>query len=153
MYKQKPFPFSLIILILLIVLHTVGSYYSWYWVYPWFDLLVHIMSGLWIALTILWLSSYLGQINSLKEYKVKSFLIAFLSAILFGVVWEMIENMSQITFVSVDGYYLDTAGDIISDGLGGVLAFWYFVRRAKCLDKTAEVLHPFYNQTSRLIEN
>jgi|GEM_PF-370575 len=148
MLKQKPLPFSLLILCLLIILHSVGSYYSWYWVYPWFDVVVHIVSGLWIGLLILWLASVMGQINSLKEYKVKSFLIAFVSAVLIGVIWELLENYTQITFTKANDYNLNTALDIVNDAIGGILAYLYFVRRRKCVDNnTADILHPFYNQT------
>jgi len=147
MFKQKPFLFSLIILVVLVALHSIGSYYYWYWSFPWFDLVVHIFSGLWVALLILWLASVLGQINSLKEYKVKSFLIALFSAVIFGVVWELVENFTQITNVNISGYSLDTALDILSDAFGGVLAYLYFVQRKKCVDKTTDILHPFYNQT------
>jgi hypothetical protein len=146
-YKQKPFPFSLIILAVLIILHSVGSAYSLYWQFPWYDVLVHTMSGLWIALLILWLASVFSQINSLKEYKVKSFLIAFLSAVLVGVVWELIENYYQLAFIRDAGYGLNTALDIVNDSIGGILAYLYFIKRRRCEDKTCDVLHPFYNQT------
>jgi uncharacterized membrane protein len=147
MLKQKPFPFSFLILAVLIILHLVGSYYSWYWKYPSFDIVIHVLSGLWVGLIILWLASILGQINSLKEYKVKSFLIAFLSAVLIGVVWELVENFWQLTFIRDSQYGLSTALDILNDAIGGILAYLYFVRRKKCIDKTVDILHPFYNQT------
>jgi hypothetical protein len=147
MFKQKPFPFSLIVGVILITLHYVGSYYSWYWVYPWYDVVVHVAGGLWVALLILWVANIFGQVNSLKEYKVKIFLMAFVSAVLFGIVWELVENYTNITAVDYSGYALDTALDIFSGALGGVLAYTYFVRRRKCVDNTCDVLHPFYNQT------
>ena len=146
MFKLKPFPFSLVVLALLVILHLVGSNYSWYWIYPWFDTLVHIVSGLWVALVFLWLSTYLGQIDSLREYKVKSFLIALISAVLIGVVWEILENFSQTTYTRALGYGLDTALDILSDALGGVLAYLYFVKRRRCRTEPAPNLHPFYTQ-------
>jgi uncharacterized membrane protein YeaQ/YmgE (transglycosylase-associated protein family) len=92
MFKQKPFSFSFLVLVVLIALHSIGSYYSLYWRFDWYDSVVHIISGLWAALLILWLASVLGQVNSLKEYKLKSFLIAVVSAILIGIVWELVEN-------------------------------------------------------------
>jgi len=152
MFKQKPFIFSLLVLLILIGLHSVGSYFSWYWVYPWFDILVHMVSGLWIGLLILWLAACLGQINSLKEYKVKSFLIALISAVLIGVIWEVVENISQITDANIRGYTLNTAKDILADAFGGILAYLYFVKRKKQIDNTNNVLHPFYNQTG-IIKN
>ena len=147
MFKQKPFIFSFLVLAILVVLHFAGSYYSLYWQFPWFDILVHIFSGLWISSLILWLASILGQINSLKEYKIKSFLIAVISAILVGVLWELVENFSQVVDINSSVYAWNTALDILSDGLGGILAFLYFTRRKRCADENTCVLHPFYNQT------
>jgi len=146
-FKQKPFPFSFLILAILITLHLIGSYYSLYWKFDWFDSVVHIVSGLWAALLILWLCSILNQINSMKEYKTKAFLVAFVSAVLIGIIWEIIENLYQVTYTSFNGYYFDTAMDILNDSLGGILAFLYFIKRKSCEDKSCEILHPFYNQT------
>ena len=151
-FKQKPFPFSVLVLVILISLHFVGSYYSLYWKFSWFDVVVHIMSGLWVALLVLWLASIFEQINSLKEYKTKSFLIAFISAILIGVIWEIIENVFQITFTKASGYSLNTALDILNDGLGGLLAYLYFVQKRKGVVHDCDVMHPFYNQTG-IIKN
>jgi len=146
-FKQKPFPFSLLVLVILIALHIVGSYHSWYWAYSWFDVVVHIVSGLWVALLILWLASVFGQINSLKEYKTKSLLIALISAVLFGVIWELLENFGHLTYVSDKGYSLNTALDLLNGILGALLAYLYFVRRKKCVEEHVDNLHPFYNST------
>jgi len=152
MYKQRPFIFSLLMLVILIVLHLAGSYYSLYWRYPSFDILVHIVSGLWIGLVLLWLASCFGQMDSLKDYKIKSFLIAFISAAFFGVVWELVENFSQITSIYAPNYHWNTALDIFSDAIGGLLAYLYFMRKKKCVADSSEVMHPFYNQTG-IIDN
>ena len=152
-FKQKPFPFSFLVLAILIALHLVGSYYSLYWKFDWYDSVVHIISGLWAALLILWLCSVLGQINSLKEYKTKALLIAFISAVLIGIIWELVENYYQVTYTSAGSYYLDTAMDLLNDGLGGIMAYLYFIRRRKCEDKACDILHPFYNQTGIIKAN
>ena len=146
MFKQKPFPFSMLVLVILIALHYAGSYYSWYWKFSFFDIIVHIFSGLWVALVLLWLASYVGQVSSLKEYKIRSFLIAFISAVLIGIVWELAEVWGHATSTNTNGYALDTAMDIMNDAVGGILAYLYFIRSRKCEDKSCDVLHPFYNQ-------
>ena len=148
MFTQKPFPFSLIVLVILFSLHSLGSYFSWYWFYPGYDILVHVFAGLWIALILLWLTSVFGHLNSLKEYKIRSFFIALISAILFGIIWELLENYFQITSTEAAGYGINTALDILGDTLGGILAFLYFIKRKRITNKNSdEVLHPFYNQT------
>jgi hypothetical protein len=147
MFKQTPFPLSIIVLFVLILLHLVGSYYSLYWVFPWYDIIVHVVAGLWVSLLFLWLATILGEINSFKEYKTKTFLIAFVAAILIGVVWELVENLTQVTFVRAESYYVDTALDILNGGFGAVLAYFYFTRNKKCPDHSVDIVHPFYSQT------
>ena len=88
----------------------------------------------------------------MKEYKVKTFLITLVSAVCVGVVWELIENYTQITFTRASGYGFNTAMDILNDGLGGVIAYFYFVQNKKCCYDVCDVMHPFYNQTG-LIKN
>lgn len=146
MLKQKPLPFSFLVLAILVALHLVGSSFSWYWVYPWFDVLVHILGGLWVGLVFLWLASYLNQINSLKDYRAKSLLIALVAALLVGVVWELIENYAQIAFVNANSYSLNTALDLLNDSIGGILAYLYFVKRTRACKKESLILHPFYDK-------
>ncbi len=152
MFQQKPFIFSFLVLAILVFLHLFGSFYSLYWKFFWFDSLVHLFSGLWVSLLVLWLASILGQVNSLKEYKIKSFLIAVISAILAGVLWELVENFSQVVDINSSVYVWNTVLDILSDGLGGILAFLYFTKRKRCVDEGTCVLHPFYDQTG-IIKN
>ncbi len=151
-FKQKPFPFSMLILVILVLLHVFGSRYSLYWTYPGFDILVHVFAGLWISLLVLWLVSIFGQINSLKEYKIRTFLTALFTAVLFGIIWEVVENISKITFVTADLYSQNTALDITSDAFGGILAYLYFIRKKRQNCDKEEVLHSFYNKTG-IIKN
>lgn len=146
MFKQKPFPFSVVVLVILIALHITASYFSLYWRFPWFEIIVHILAGVWIGSIFLWLASFLNQINSLREYKTKSFLIALVSSALVGVIWELVENFGQLSFVNFSGYELNTALDLLNDIIGGSLAYLYFIRRTKTVVKTEENLHPFYNK-------
>ncbi len=146
MFKQKPFPFSVVVLVILIALHITASYFSLYWRFPWFEIIVHILAGVWIGSIFLWLASFLNQINSLREYKTKSFLIALVSSALIGVIWELVENFSQLSFVNFSGYELNTAMDLLNDIIGGSLAYLYFIRRTKTVVKSEDTLHPFYNK-------
>lgn len=152
MFKKIPLPFSLLVLAILITLYTVGSRFSLYWFYPQFDLLLHTLSGLWIALVILWLALCFGQINSLKDFKIKSFLIAFVSAVFVGVMWELLENFFQLVNIYADDYSFNVATDIFTDALGGSLAFLYFVSRKNKIEVASEVIYPFYNQ-NEIIRN
>lgn len=146
MFRQKPFPFSILILVGLISFHLTSSYFSWYWTYRWSDIVVHILAGLWAGSIFLWLASCFDQINSLKEYKAKSFLIAFVSAAFVGVLWELIENFGQLNFANLDIYKFNTARDLLSDVTGGFLAYLYFIRKTNSLEHHTDILHPFYDR-------
>lgn len=148
MFKQKPFPFSVLVLIILIGLHLIGSYYSWYWLYPQFEIIIHVLAGLWAGLIFLWLASCFNQINSLIEYKTKSLLIAILAAGLLGITWELLENFGQLAYIYADNYAFNTAMDLLNDIFGGVLAYLYFIRKTKVIKNDIDLLHPFYNQIS-----
>ncbi len=148
MFKIKPFPFSVIVLVILITLHLLGSHLSWYWFFPWFDMPVHAISGLWVALVFLWLAAVTGELRSLKDYKIKAFLVALVSAAFVGVAWELVENLTQITQVRSPDYGINTTKDILSDCFGGILAFWYFIQVKRSTQKDDYYsLHPFYDQT------
>lgn len=131
MFRQKPFPFSFVVLIILFIFHLINSHYSLYWKYPHLDIVIHILSGLWLTLVCLWLFFIFGQIDSLREYKIKSFLISFIVSILFGIFWEILENFAKVNYVNSDVYYLDTTLDILSGGFGGILAYFYFIKMKK----------------------
>lgn len=147
MFKQKPFPFSMVVLVIVVGLHLAGSHYFWYWLYPWFEVIVHILAGVWIASLFLWLASCFNQIDSMKEYRTKSLLIALVSAALIGVVWELLEYFGQLNFVNADSYRFNTAMDLLNDVIGGVLAYLYFIKRTTCTPHYSnEILHPFYDK-------
>jgi hypothetical protein len=104
---------------------------------------------MWVSLVILWLASSFNQISSMIEYKTKSLLIALIAATIFGLAWEIMENLARITFVLDLGYGFDTAMDLFNDVIGGVLAYLYFVRKkiigSHNLD-SGEHLNAFYNK-------
>lgn len=147
--KQKPLPFSFLVLLVLVVVHLAASYFYWYWTYPWFEVVVHVLGGMWVALVFLWLASCFDQINSMVEYKTKSLLIALIAATIFGIAWELMENLAKITFVLDAGYTFDTAFDLFNDVIGGVLAYLYFIRKKVInphdLD-AVDHLQTFYNK-------
>ena len=133
--------------------HFISSYFSlyWFWKVSWLsaspmEVLVHILSGVWVASLVLWLASVWDHFQSLNEYKIRSFLIAIISALIMGALWELTESYSQIILTSGADYVKNTILDLTNDILGGILAYLYFIKRKKCLDESSAVLHDFYNK-------
>jgi len=132
MTKLRAFWESFFVLILIVVLHFFGAHFFWYWTYKWFDIPMHFLGGLWVALTTLWISCYFGHINSIVNYKLKTLLIVLFSVIVIGISWEIFEIIGKITFIQDVGYWSDTLGDLLNDFLGGIVAYLYFIKRKKC---------------------
>jgi len=97
---------------------------------------MHFLGGLWVALTALWIFCYFGHISSIINYKTKIFFIVFLAIFIIGISWEIFELVGKITFMDDVGYWTDTFGDLFNDFLGGMVAYFYFIRRRKCSNES-----------------
>lgn len=143
MFNNRPFKFSLVVLILILTFYSVGKNFADYLSNPQFDLLLKALSGLWVSLVILGLAVYFGQFVSLKDYKIKSFMVAFVSATLIGVLWQLIVNFYKLTNIAADDYSLKAAISIFTNSLGGALAHFYFVKRKKNKEEPTPIDYPF----------
>ena len=136
MSKLRAFWESFFVLILIVILHFLGSYFNLYWVYKWFDIPMHFLGGLWVVLTTLWIFCYFGHINSIINYKTRAFLVALSAILIIGIGWEIFELLVRITFINENGYWMDTSGDLLNDFLGGMVAYLYFIRGKRCSNES-----------------
>jgi hypothetical protein len=105
-------------------IHLLALSASLYFSFGWLDLVVHLLSGIAIGLTFLWL--YMKQ--TLQDGQRKKFisvlLISITSTLLIAVAWEVFEFKTGIIFAS-DNYAFDTATDILFTAFGGLAASLY----------------------------
>ncbi len=109
--KYKLPGITLTLLVLLLVLQKLAIKYYWYVTLPPFDIFMHFLGGVCIALSVLYV---------LKKPK---HIILF--TILGGIAWEVIElygDISGHTFGTYN-YYFDTVKDLIMDTIGGVIVY------------------------------
>lgn len=123
---RKPFFGEMfLVLVVIAVLHTVATIYFWYWRFFWFDILMHFLGGLWVALMFFWLLQIVNKSSlEIKTVK-KSVLAAVLCAFMVGIFWEIFENVSGVAFVLHQNYVFDTLKDLGMDMLGGFCAGLY----------------------------
>ena len=100
--------------------HAVAVNGYFYWVYWWFDILMHFWGGLLIALGVTTLSTF-RRFDFKPTYK-----LVFGVAILIVTAWEVFEWMLGVT--SPQTYWLDTSVDIFL-GLGGALLGHWIIKR------------------------
>lgn len=131
MIKLRAFWESFIVLILISILHFAGSNLNWYWTYKWFDIPMHFLGGLWVALTALWIFCYFGYTNSITNYKFRTFFVVLFTVLIVGVSWEIFEVFGKMTFINDVGYWFDTTKDLTNDFIGGIVAYLYFIKGKK----------------------
>ena len=110
-------------------INTIADQTHLYYLLWWFDIPMHIMGGLWVALmslVIYYHTSYFKR----KDRSV-SFVISFAlaSTMIIGLFWEVFE-FSVEHFVKLnDNGLLDTLKDLVDDLIGASLATAIFIKR------------------------
>lgn len=106
----------------LFLANTVAIKLNWYSLIWYFDIIMHILSGLWVGMFFL----YVFERKESRPLDVAMFLKVFFATLVIGLLWEVYEfylyqYLSQIPFDSVD-----TVADLFNDVLGSSIAFFYF---------------------------
>lgn len=90
-----------------------------FWRFWWWDVILHVLGGMWVALAVAWLLR-------LRDTHISLFQCA-LAAFVVGVAWELFELAFHIGGSVFLSYPVDTAKDLVDDVAGGVAA-WFLVR-------------------------
>ena len=111
------------------VLHIGAIVFHLYWFFWWYDMFLHLLGGVFIALLVLWVRFFSGYIKKPAIFSVRRvFLFTLLGLLVIGIGWEVFERLLGPTW-SVEGYWLDTGIDIALDIVGGVVGWFYFVKK------------------------
>jgi hypothetical protein len=134
MFRNQPlFRFAFWDLILLAALHHVAIFFYLYWTVWWFDMLMHLLGGIWVGAIILWFFYESGFVKNFTYKKYQAFLLAFVGTLLVGIFWEVFEIVGGIIKLPTDT--MDSLSDLVMDLVGAVVAFLYFDRVIKKNDK------------------
>ncbi len=123
MFRKKLLFILFLLSALIAVLHLSALEYTLYFIYPWFDILLHFLGGVLIALIFLPLYIFLNKKN--KKFRSKMFLILLSVSFagIIGVFWEIFEFCAGI--VPTQNYALDMSLDIFMDIIGGILGSFF----------------------------
>ncbi len=97
--------------------HYLALVWYLYWMYPWFDLVMHFSGGMIIAL-----GSQTALFQKMTQHYFTGLLPCLLIVVVVSVVWELFEWYSVI--VDFEGYRVDTSIDLVMDITGGVCGFF-----------------------------
>lgn len=107
-------------------LHITAIVFYLYWIFWWYDMFVHFLGGIFIALFVLWIQFFSGYVSVPVSFSARHaffFTLFWLFAI--GIGWEVFERLVGHTW-SIEGYWLDTSIDVALGIIGGVVGFLFF---------------------------
>lgn len=108
-------------------LHLLAIGFYLYWMWWWFDIIVHFFAGVWVALTAFWFL-FIARLVPRLPLSTGAMVGSLLLVTFFiGISWETFEY--SINVFIVPHYALDTIVDLIAD-LVGALAAALFVSKS-----------------------
>ena len=128
------FYFSLFIAFLIIIVNYYANFYQVYWIFPWFDIPMHILGGVMVGL---FAQTAMDHLDRHKINK-KRFILAIGSAFIVGFIWELVELHFGVTDFLGPNSRLDTLKDLMDDIIGGGLSIWlwgFLFNKTKIYDK------------------
>jgi len=117
MYKTPLFWQIFSLLVVVALFHLTSTYFYWYWGMFWSHMVSHFLSGLLVAL-----SGYIKHVPG----RGSAFLIALFASALVGLLWEVFQLESSITFFASPTYFFDTGAAFLMDVAGGLIGYAYF---------------------------
>lgn len=102
----------------LAALHILALEFYLYWQYPWFDVPMHFLGGVIVALSVY---AMLDFGLPLPKWSV-TLLTVLVFVFIVGVIWEVWEVLAEVS-TRERNYTFDTTLDLVMDMLGGVLGY------------------------------
>ena len=101
------------ILVMTALLHAAGLFLFLQWYFWWYDIMLHFLGGLWVALMFQWLAA--------RQKATVLIIPTLLAVCLVGVAWEIFEIL--IGSPREANFAFDTSLDILMDVIGGILGY------------------------------
>jgi hypothetical protein len=122
--RKEVLYFSFLLLLLINFLHISAINNYLYWVYWWFDIMMHFLGGLWVGVTFLW--AYILVFRGDGSNQKKFFWMSFGVILLTIISWEVFELFIQNN-ISDRNFFADTSSDMLLGMVGGAVAYRYFI--------------------------
>lgn len=118
------------LIVLIGVSHSIVLFRHLQFTYPWVDIPLHLVGGLWVGLFTLWLY-YSDRTRFPEKDRTRSFVftIALVSSMTVGAAWEIFEYV--VNLLTVGEFYdiMDMLGDLLNDAIGALSGAVFFMKR------------------------
>jgi len=118
-------PFGLKSLVpLAIFFHLAGGIMDWYWTYPPYGYLAHVVSGMAVGMVVFTFFVFLDYYG-MRTTRFRVLLGTLVITMCFGAIWDMGEIIIDVMFTtSYSNGVWDTGGDVTSDFIGVLILLW-----------------------------
>lgn len=114
--------------VLVAILQNLAIIFNLYWVLPWFDILMHFLGGVLIALTSVCVFAIITKQSEEIIISKKFFRnLVFIFVLIVGVLWEVWEFYYGLSFTNSHNGLMDTIGDIFMDLVGAGTVYALFL--------------------------
>jgi hypothetical protein len=117
---KKIFTRVALVIFLIFLLNFVGSRFYWYYSIWYFDIIMHILGGLWVGLAVIWIFS-----KSKVAFSIRNIALFFVGVLIVGIFWEIFEILVNETIARNPFNFFDTISDIFCDLTGAGLALLF----------------------------
>jgi uncharacterized membrane protein YjdF len=121
-----------ILVFIVFLLNTAGSFFGWYELLPWYDMVMHFLGGLWLSLVAVWVLYKYMEVR-------KDAIFSILLFVLVGaILWEVLEYAVQ-AIANTPGLLAtmpDSISDVILGLIGGLFGGLYTLKKIRQNDKT-----------------
>lgn len=114
MHVRALFIVQAALFLLLAGLFSAGLYFYLQWLWWWYDIVLHLLGGVWVALVLMWLAMVSRQVPRIVP--------VLLGVLVVGVLWELFEVV--VGMPRAANYTFDTSLDILNDVLGSIVGFF-----------------------------
>jgi hypothetical protein len=117
------------IILVILVVHFLATFYFLYFAYPWLDIPMHFLGGAFTALLSIWfvgVRSVWGKV--IKNQRLFFCVLALVISLVVGIGWELLEWFAGLVEAN---YLFDTVLDLVMDLAGALLAALFAISRFK----------------------
>lgn len=107
------------------VLHFIALEFFLYWIYSWFDIMMHFLGGLIVVLSAFWFFFQSGYVH--LNQNIHNIIFVAVSSIVFvSIGWEIFEIIVGVPIIG--DFVFDTITDLIMDVIGAIVATFVFIK-------------------------
>jgi uncharacterized BrkB/YihY/UPF0761 family membrane protein len=127
--RERIFFAGFLLILCIAILHIAGTENNLYIKFWWYDVLLHYLGGMWIALATYWIAFHSRYISHPRNTIANIALLVIGMTMLVGLGWEIFEYYFGISLAPGEQYVIDTTQDFIMDFLGAATIVVFVVLR------------------------